>query len=279
MPYSPLLEGERCNAPNTWTRTAINQATARAQKLIPDTTNVISYPTTWHHNIPWKILRDSWNIIYTFFSPETVSKVFDLYAVGNGTVLTYSVLRDKLLEIKSAVGPSSANASSGTCELWMSRLKAADGHLMHLEEKKQLTSSQSEELQSIVAWQRYNIVEGPKESVRVDDPGSDGFDDFRFIDDSLIERFQKVYAYNDALENLVKRFSGLLRKPCDLTGQVATEDSLLQPSLQGVVQTLATAPLVPFQLKHWRLVTVYAKQVNVDGQFYALVAKNNLDQV
>jgi len=42
--------------------------------------------------------------------------------------------------------------------------------------------------ESIVAWQNWNIVEGPKESVRTDDPGGDGFDDFTKADPTNARR-------------------------------------------------------------------------------------------
>jgi len=275
MPYSPILVGERVAPPANWARTIVSQADSRTLGLIPATTTIISYPTTWHHNIPWKTLRDSWNIIYTFFSAETVETVFELYAASNGTVHHRHKLLRTLQEIKSSIGPNQETGASGQCNLWMSRLKEDGGQLGHLEESKQMTADQQENLRSIVAWQKWNIVEGPKESVRVEDPGSDDFDDFRFVDRALYDRFQRVYLYFGALEALISRFTALGSTPCDMKNVIAPEETLFKATLDKV-QSIVHLPLVPFNVQQWKLIQFGGRNTaTVDGQVYSLVAKKN----
>jgi hypothetical protein len=275
MPYSPILTGDRIGAPAIWTRTIVNQAQARTLGLIPATTSIISYPTTWHHNIPWKTLRESWNIIYTFFGVETIRKVFELYAASNGTVYQRDKLFRTLEGIKESIGPNRENSTSATCNLWMSRLSEDGGHLEHLEESKQMTADQRENLRSVIAWQKWNIVEGPKESIRVEDPGSDDFDDFRFIEPALYDRFQRTYLYFEALDGLVRRYRALDPKFCDLKLVFAAEEHLLNAALEKV-HSVIYLPLVPFNPAHWKVVQYTGATAGViNGQNYSLVAKKN----
>jgi hypothetical protein len=273
MPYSPILYGERPSPPSTWQRTIISQATAREQGLIPSTTTVVSYATTWHHNIPWKTLRDTWNIIYALLSLETVEKVFNLYADGNGTVLTKSALFKTLKLGREAIGPLKTNATTASYELWMKR-HSEQGIISSLSAEKQMSASDRENLAMIVAWQRWNIVEGPKESVRVEDPGSDDFDDFRFIDPTYASRFEKVYILFEALQLLEKQYESAKTGPYD-PAVIAGWDAAFNAALEKA-QGLANEPLVNFQLKHWKLVSFGGKSTaKVDSQDYALVAKAN----
>lgn len=269
MPYSPILYGDRPSPPSTWARTIITQADARRLGLIPNTTTVVSYPTTFHHNIPWKTLRDSWNIIYTFFDNETVEQVFNLYAGGNDKLFR------SLKEIKSSVGPNAKNCTSGTFQLWMERLEER-GHLAHLETSKQMTADERDSLRTIVAWQQWNIVEGPKESVRVEDPGSDDFDDFRFIDQALYDRFQRVYVYFEALELLIAQYGAAQNAFCDLENTVASWIVPFKAALEKA-QPLSSSKLVPFDLRYWQLVKFGGKTTaTVESQQYALMAKKNI---
>jgi hypothetical protein len=235
---------------------------------------VVSYPTTWHHNIPWKTLRDSWNVIYTFSDDDTLKAVMRLYCDGNRTLLTWEQLLKKLLAIRAAIGPLPSNASGATYELWMQR-HSSDGQTGNLSEEKQLRIDEEESLYSIVAWQQWNIVEGPKESVRVEDPGSDDFDDFRFVSDEHHDRFQRVYLYFEALELLIGQYKQHKTAFCNLD-TVRGWMGAFKASLEKVLP-VSKANLLPFQLKYWKAVKFGgAGLVNVDGQNYQLMAKRQM---
>lgn len=248
--YSPILAGDRPSPPNTWMRTIIGQQKAWDLGLAPQTTHMASYDTTWHHNIPWKTLRESWNIIYAFCDEKTVSDVFYLYHRGNPLIHKPDKLLKKLLTIRSKLGPTPETARSSTYSRWMERL---DSGLEHLSEGDRLQSDDSDALYSMVAWQKWNIVEGPKESIRVEDPGSDDFDDFRFTDRTNYERFQRVYVYFEALDSLISQYNGVSKSWCD-TANMAAWSRSIDAALE-VAKPLAHMPLINFNMNYWQLVS------------------------
>ncbi len=272
---SPILEGERPNAPGTWQKTNVTQQNAWDLGLAPRTTNMISYDLTWHHNIPWSLLRDSWNIVYTFCSPAVIGDLFDLYAAGNPTRIRLHTLKAKLLYIREAIGPSASNGSSGTYEKWMARVAdGAESHLVHLAEENQLSVDEWDALYSIVAWQSWNIVEGPKESVRTDDPGSTGFDDFRGADPGNTVRFNLVNSLFTTLDGLVKGFPAVKGGFCDIGGVVSGWNDTLGNALAGAAG-LKHANRLMFDVSLWKVVAVHRGQVtaNLSGKHVYWIAK------
>ena len=217
--YSPILEGERPNAPTVWAHAVVSQSKARELGLCPPDATMVSYDLTWHHNIPWKTLRESWNVIFVFFDAKTVSDYFHLLAAGNPTCRDALKLGRKLVALKEGLGLNAKNASGATYAKWVERLSSDEKYslLDTFANEKKLVSDDSEALYSIVAWQSWNIVEGPKENVRVEDPGSDDFDDFRFLDPSKYERFQRLYLLYEELQRVIAQYTHVSGQFCDLS--------------------------------------------------------------
>lgn len=257
--YSPILEGKRPSAPTAWTKTTISQSQAQAQGLAPKTTQMISYDLTWHHNIPWSTLRDSWNIIFTFCDIAIVYDLFELYARGNGTCADPHKLKMKLHELRLAIGPNASNASSATYQSWVERfgddVNTGTSLLPNASTDSQLDYSDWDDLNSIVAWQSWNIVEGPKESVRTDDPGDQAFDDFRKADPKNLNRYSLVYSLYTALGKLIADFNTVKSGSCDMK-KVDKWNAALETAVDAAVG-LRFAPKIMFDASMWKQVATH----------------------
>ena len=254
--YSPTLKGERPSAPtgSGWKRTDMKIRVAKNWGLVPHDTKLnenLSYNLTWHHNIPWADLRDSWNIVFTFCAKTTVEKLFELYADGNGT-LTPEVqrsLKTKLLGIKESLPKPEGAQKYLDC---VNRLEM-DGHVLSkLPIEKQLDSDDSENLALIVAWQRWNIVEGPKESIRTDDPGSDGFDDFRRVDRrKQFLRFGTVGELYESLKWIKTTYMIAMQERYSSESDIISGWQLRADRALNGAAWLADKSVVPIQKKYW----------------------------
>jgi|GEM_PF-2837778 len=278
MPYSPILAGQRPSAPSTWKRSNITSADAHSRGLAPTTTNMIAYPLTWHHNIPWQVLRDSWNIIFTFCSPQRLQSAFRLYSAGANN----EDLLNKLMEIQRVMAPTATNISGATYEKWVARLSDGPESLLlsTLATTKQLTADDSDRLASVVAWSKWNIVEGPKESVRTDDPGSDAFDDFSTTvaanaDQTLFQRFEKASLYFEALTKIVADYEQNKTKFGDKK-KVDEWDTQLSTVLATTAQYLTSQPLVMFSMGYWQTVKNQGqlRKKTIEGLELYLTAKS-----
>lgn len=287
MIYSPILKGDRPNAPSSWSHLVINQTQSRQLQLVPSDAFLVSYALTWHHNIPWKTLRDSWNIVYTFCSDDVVKKLFYLYWSGNKATAKPGPFIDKLLAIRNTL-ITKENAASSTFGRWIERLSwqdpakdtDPDGQLNHFSAELRITTQENEQLYSMVAWQKWNIVEGPKEAVRVEDPGSDAFDDFRFVDRGFYSRFQAVFGLNDALEQILADYDRVHTTACDLKGIVAVWNRDLEAVLD-VANSLSNEPIVYFNKDWWKTVKFGNNdqtQVNT-VPYYWMAKKQSSEQI
>jgi len=244
--------------------------------LIPDTTQIISYDFTWHHNIPWETLRDSWNIILCFCAKGTIEKVLEAYCVGNG--FRYAVnLSKKLTTIREKIGPSKDNASSATFGKYASRMGVNPdeiSHLQHLELKDSLTSDDQDNVACIVAWQKWNIVEGPKESVRIDDPGSDGFDDFIDADSDNSERYLKVRDYYEALQELIRDYNIRINQFANW-GVITEWNNKISHSIDKILE-IKSQDCTMFDKKIWVVITDNGRGIEKtqNSMRYFIVKKN-----
>lgn len=255
MPNSPILDGlERPDSPRSWTRTDWKIHQARAAGLFPPpapvnpTNGNVSYDFTWHHNIPWKTLRDSFKVVLVFCEWDVVEMLLDLYGMR-----LCPLTKRRIMLTKEAMGPTASNASGATYEKWVNRFSGGPESLLSsLSAEKQLTNTQVDELVEKVAWQRWNIVEGPKESIRVEDPGSDGFDDFSRADPANIERYMSVEALYQALLDLEADYEARKAMPANFGHMTGSWSLKMRNTLRGA-QFLIDAPLVMFNPAHWRV--------------------------
>lgn len=280
MPYSPILEGKRPSSPTIggWQRTDMKVGVAKSWGLVPRDSTLnenLSYNLAWHHNIPWADLRDSWNVVFSFCAKATVEKLFDLYAEGNGTLTpeAHRSLRTKLLGIKESLDEKEPAGADRYVDC-INRLKVGGGDfLSRLPVEKQLGSNDSENLALIVAWQRWNIVEGPKESVRTDDPGSDDFDDFRKVDRrKQFLRFVTIFELYEALGWVKSSYTIAMQDKCSreiISGWQARADR----ALNGAAW-LADKKVTPIQKKYWIPVDQKGKLPKIDGKEFCWVKRN-----
>lgn len=184
---------------------------------------------TWHHNVPWEDLRQAWNIIAVFCRSSEIVRLFKLYRTNHPSYIEQtglSLLR-KIVFLRAMVGPGTTTAGTRTCGQWMTHLRNYEGA-----EPDQWTLEYPEErdmLLDLVCWQGWNIVEGPKETVRTDDPGSSGFDGFLMCDPNIANRrrhvaAQRMYA---TMRALIEAFDASKDLPCSWQGHcVAWSDAL-----------------------------------------------------
>ncbi len=285
MAYSPILVGERPSAPTTggWSHNPVNGETARKWGLIPANSDLIDYTLTWHHNIPWADLRDSWNVIFTFCTPEVVGSVFDLFAKGNGTLFWKDAdrLKNKLLGLKEALGISEKSVSGASYYWWMERVKDVNSAVMQsLDASAALDANDADSLGVIVAWQKWNIVEGPKESVRLDDPGSDDFDDFREVRPDLYTRFNMVYTFYEALKRVKNSFVIVNKDNPSTNTFVWAQNEKVKAWDDEIKRNVASASslvnenIVPMTKDFWKVVPISQKLPNINTKTVYWVVKN-----
>jgi len=280
MPYSPILEGQRLSSSNRggWQRTDMKIGVAKSWGLVPRDSMLnenLSYNLTFHHNIPWADLRDSWNIVFTFCAKATVEKLFDFYADSNGTLTpeAQKSLRTKLLGIKDSLDEARPAGTDKYLDC-INRLRVGGDFLSRLPVEKQLDSTDYENLALIVAWQRWNIVEGPKESVRTDDPGSDDFDDFRKVDRrKQFLRFATVFELYEALQWVKSSYTIAMQDRCSreiMSGWQVRADRAL-----NAAAWLVDKKIVPIQRKYWIQADNPGKKLpKVDGKEFCWAKRN-----
>lgn len=291
MAYSFILSASERPSPPKWSRTDWRIHQARAAGLYPhDRTNEnISYDFTWHHNIPLKTLLESFNIAVVFCDWIVVEGLLDLFGMR-----LMPDLKKRIRLAREAIGPSVRTPGSGrsqlgatmpanaTFEKWIARYSAGEETLLEaLSSEKVLSAADSDTIMEKVAWQKWNIVEGPKESVRSDDPGSDNFDDFRQADPANVARYMAVLNLYTAMAFVEKDYKAYKM-------HFATEEKMkewtlmLKGPVQGA-QFLINEGLVKFNPEHWLVVYKGGKPVikakAVPGKEYFQVRRRQSSDV
>jgi hypothetical protein len=282
MPNSPILDGlDRPSSPTRWTRTDWKIKDARAAGLFPPPAPVdpthenFAYDFTWHHNIPWKTLRDSFKVAVAFCDWDVVEGLLDLYGLR-----LYPAIKRKIDSGRDAIFPRATHAPGATYEKWVERLSGNQGsQLGFLSEEKQLTTLDADIIAESVAWQRWNIVEGPKESVRVDDPGSDGFDDFSMADPSRSARYMAVKRLYNVLVEIEADYETRKTSPASYGHMKDVWSVKLRGPVQSA-QFLINESLVMFNHAHWRLSDKDKPATkNLSGKIYYQVRTRKTDDV
>lgn len=283
MPNSPILDGlERPGSPGHWVRTDYRIGAARAAGLFPPPAIVnpthenFSYEFAWHHNIPWKTLRDSFKVAVVFCDWDVLEGLLDLYGLRH-----YPAVKRRIRETREAIFPRETHASGATYEKWVNRFSGEPGsHLDHLSAEKQLTKLEVDALAVSVAWQRWNIVEGPKESIRVEDPGSDGFDDFSRADPDRIARYMAIDRLYDALVAIEADYEMRKTMPADFAHMRDEWSVMLRGPVNGA-QFLINEPLVMFNPAHWRVMHWGGAALTKDlsGKIYYQVRTRRIDDL
>jgi hypothetical protein len=283
MPNSPILDGlDRPDSPNHWTRTDWKIQDARAAGLFPPpapvnpTNGNLAYDFTWHHNIPWKTLRDSFKVAIVFCEWDVVEMLLDLYGMRLNPLV-----KRRIKLTKEAIGPTAQNASGATYEKWVNRFSGGgESHLGNLSVEKQLTNWQVDEIAQGVAWQRWNIVEGPKESIRVEDPGSDGFDDFSRADPAHINRYMAIEDLYHALVDITADYEARKANFASFNHMTGVWSLKLRGPVRNA-QFLINQPLVMFNPSHWRVMHWGGQALtkNLSGKVYYQVRTRRTDDL
>lgn len=165
---------------------------AALYRLFARDTLVGAYEFTWHHNIPWNELRESWDIIITFCRPEIITRLFDLYTrdhvLAKTSATTPAKLLQKILALREAGGPAQADdAKAGlqnksdrmTGQQWLNNMAAYrfPANRSH----SNFNAADHDALPIFICWDGWNLVEGPSTTIRTEDPG-EAFDDFSAAD-------------------------------------------------------------------------------------------------
>jgi hypothetical protein len=117
---SPILKGQRPNAPSSFARKKPTTNQAKKWGLIPQTTMLVEYDTTFHHNIPWETLRVSWNAVYAFCDAELVDDLFYLYHDTNRATPDPAGLLNRLMAARDAAGlHDGAGAATKPYKQWL----------------------------------------------------------------------------------------------------------------------------------------------------------------
>ena len=131
-----------------------------------------------------------------------------------------------------------------------------------------------------VAWQAWNIVEGPKSSIRVDDPGSDYFDDFSCADPENFHRYEVIGALYHALVDVVNYYNMHRTAFLNENEMKAMSTILSGPVLQAQ-QNLTDESLVMFNAEHWRRYEGYGTSPSLKelpGKAYYLLRKRRINE-
>jgi hypothetical protein len=192
---------------------------AALYRLFAPETLVGAYEFTWHHNIPWNELRDSWDIIITFCTPAIITRLFDLYTRDHVLAKTSGTpparLLQKILALREAAGPAQADdATSGlqnksdrmTGQQWLTNM--AGYRFPSNRSQTNFNSTDHDALPLFICWDGWNLVEGPSTTIRTEDPG-EMFDDFSAADPdtSHNHRYGCVARLHDTLIQIINDFN------------------------------------------------------------------------
>jgi hypothetical protein len=251
------------NGGNTLTLTVNNAPITgkaiRKYRLFPRDVVVGDYPFTWHHNVPWNLLRKSWDIVVTFCSAGVLQRLFAFYVKGHPKDTQAEALIAKVLALQAAAAPNSSatgerSVGSKTVGDWVTAVNtfmttSNDGKIAFADEDRN-------DLRLILCWGAWNLNEGP--GVRIDDP-DELFDDFGAFDahEHLRARYTAVARLNATLLTMKSEFDALenVRSSYAATGQAwsdALDETLrvceaLNPSQRQIAyfDPMMWAPVTP----------------------------------
>ncbi|MCO6456350.1 MAG: hypothetical protein J5I93_13710 [Pirellulaceae bacterium] len=280
--HSPILDSfDRPDSPGEWIRTDWKIGEARAVGFFPPagpnstTHDGASFDFTWHHNIPWKTLRDSFKVAFVFCQWEATEDLLRLYGFSrHNNPALFQRLKLMRAAINVCEDGEGMNVRSATYEKWVDRFKSGSGSwLSSLAPEKQLTNDDVDMIVQNVAWREWNIVEGPKESIRVEDPGSDGFDDFRDADPDRFDRYMAAFQLHNCLEYLAKDYEAKKGNAAD-PDYMKTNWSVRLRAAARNAQFLVNERLVKFSTSHWRVMPLAATK-DLSGKKYWFVRTRN----
>ncbi|PZW41358.1 hypothetical protein C8P66_12166 [Humitalea rosea] len=201
-----------------------------------------SYQFTWHHNIPWNILRRSWDVVLTFCTDAALKALFNFYAAGHPLADDAPRLFAKLLLLRATFGITNgvAERTPGVrgCEAWIDHL--TDTMRDSPNPRMGFQGEDREKLKTILCWGTWNLNEGP--GTRVDDPG-ELFDTFGPFDaeETRRARYVAVERLNTTLNDIWDRFTEQANMPCSMA-------TTTRPWSAALLETLRVcAALTPSQ--------------------------------
>lgn len=248
---TPYISEQRPNPPRGWQRTIITKDDAIHWNLVPPEAQLQSYDTTWHHNIAWELLRDSWNIICTIGSKEVIKNVLNLYSGGRYTTEQDSLI-DGVMAFRNAFGPQHDWHITYKEHAKLMRSEIGRGHLALGADPAELSVNSKEILLEIIAWQPWNIVEGVLNTVRTDDPG-EAYDDFSRVHTLNFSHLVKVKAYGECLNWLCNQYAGIWTSCSGCEPNLHT--SLMKTLKDAIDKALSfrSQGVTRFSKEHWEL--------------------------
>lgn len=230
----------------------------RKYRLFKPEQIVGEYQFTWHHNIPWNILRKTWDTVVTFCSPKAVSGLFNFYAAQHPNEGKAPRLLQKMLHLRSeeGIGADRSAASSRTCAAWIDHLETRQKATPH--PRIYLEGEDRDDLRTILCWGAWNLNEGP--GTRVDDP-DELFDSFGPFDanESRRARYIAVERLNLTLNQINDDYIKQANQPCS-PGKTCDpwSEALLESLRICDALTAAQRSIVYFDPMMWAPVTMSA---------------------
>jgi hypothetical protein len=190
---------------------------------------------TWHHGVPFNTLRDSWNSLITL-----------VWLLGDGKSDAVKAAKASAREVMELM----LNGISG-CTI----AKAAD-QAMKINDEEDF-----DEIHAAISWPPWDLVDGPKESKRIDDPG-EFFDKFAAgLDDNekalhakLEELYDEEQSFISAarlLKTLLEVASGKDNEIALAAGTLKAKADTLKAKLQPVVNHTVKGP-IKFRATVWK---------------------------
>ncbi len=192
-------------------------AERKKYRLFKSSQIVGDYQFTWHHNIPWNILRRTWDIAITFCTEESIRALFDFYTSQHPLADQGPGILEKMLGVRKAIGihldgkKGCTKVHTKTCSEWIDALDEYQKN----DEQLGLDSPEYDTLQVILCWGGWNLNEGP--GSRVDDPG-EFFDAFGPFDANIgrVARYVAVERLNKTLNDMFNEYNTLAAAKCSL---------------------------------------------------------------
>jgi hypothetical protein len=248
-------------------------AEAKSYQLFDGSKQIGGYPFALHHGIAFKRLRLAWNRIFAVCTPVAITALIDFLfldhpAVAENAALCAS-LRQKMLAFRTAAGPNLATLAPGqagakTYTGWMTDL---DAHVVAAADGAALTADEANAWVLILCWGSWNLTEGPKESIRVDDP-INLLDDFTDCcpDQALKVRYRAVARLSVTVETIIASFDAnantFLQNPALALGW---STALLESLQVCAALTTAQRRMVSFDPRMWAPVRAYGSGKDKHG--------------
>jgi hypothetical protein len=236
----------------------VSASERKKYRLFKATQVVGEYAFTWHHNIPWNILRRSWDAVITFCTEESIRKLFDFYIDDHPLADEGPDLLKKMLALRKEEGielsrkKGCPKAEGKTCQAWIEHLETT------MKTSVDYTFSEEERpnLKVILCWGAWNLNEGP--GTRVDDPG-ELFDAFGPFDatEGRKARYVAVERLNQTLNDIFNQYTELANSKCTLAAtRNAWSDALMETMRVCEALTPSQRQIVYFDPLMWAPVTL-----------------------